>query len=112
MAGTPRQLAGPVALANGTYVTNIYNPASALIYGVITHIHVNNNTASPITFRLYRGATGANAAGTDLAYNKVVPANDFLDLYWQTRFDSTDFLVGGAASAGLTISVEGFEAVK
>ncbi len=112
MAGTPRTLAGPVAMAAGTYVTNIYVPASALIYGVATVIHVNNNTTGPITYRLFRGATGANAAGTDIAYNKVVPANDYVEMYVQLRFESTDFLVGGGASAGLTITVMGFEAVK
>ena len=112
MAGTPRQLAGPVAMANGSYATNIYNPASALIYGVATHVHVNNNTSGILTFRLFRGASGANAAGTDLAYDKEVPPHDFVDLFWQTRFESTDFLVGGASGPGLTIAVEGFESVK
>jgi hypothetical protein len=112
MSGTPRTLAGPVAMANGTYVTNIYNPASALIYGVITHVHVNNTAATTLSFRLYRGASGANAAGTSLVYNKTIQPGEFLDMYWQTRMESTDFLVGGASGSGLDITVEGFEVVK
>lgn len=112
MAGTIRPLAGPVAMANATYTTNIYNPASALIFGVITHVHIANTTAGALTFRLYKGATGANAAGTELAYNVSVSANTVLDYYWQNRFESTDFLVGGASGAGLTITVEGTESVK
>lgn len=112
MAGTIRALAGPVALANGTYVTNIYNPASALIFGVVTHIHIANITAGALTFRLYKGATGANVAGTELAKDVSVPANTVLDYYWQNRFESTDFLIGGGSATGLVITVEGTESVK
>lgn len=112
MAGTIRPLAGPVAMANGTYVTNIYNPASALLFGVVSHVHIANITGGPLTFRLYKGATGANAAGTELAYDVSVAANSVLDYYWQNRFESTDFLVGGGSAAGLTITVEGSESVK
>lgn len=107
-----RALAGPVALANGTYITDIYNPASALIFGVITHIHITNITAGALTFRLYKGASGANAAGTELFKDITVAPNDSLEYYPQTRFESTDFLVGGASGAGLVITVDGIEEVK
>jgi hypothetical protein len=109
---TIRSLAGPVALANGTYVTNIYNPFSANIYGVITRIHIANTTAGALTFRLYKGITAGNVAGTELYYNVSIPANVAVDYYMQDRFESTDFLVGGASGAGLTIKVDGMEAVK
>lgn len=112
MAGTPRTLAGPVALANGTYVTNIYNPFSSRIYGVVTQYHVVNTTVGILTFRLFKGATGANAAGTELFYDEQIPAKTARDFYSQDRFESTDFLVGGGAGAGLTITVNGFEAIK
>ena len=112
MSATIRSLAGPVAMANGTYVTNIYNPASALIYGVATRIHVTNTTAGALTFRLYKGATGANTAGTELYKDVSVPANSSVDYYMQDRYESTDFLVGGASGAGLVIKVDGLEAVK
>lgn len=112
MAGTIKALAGPVAMAAGTYTTNIYNPFSANIYGVIGQIHVSNNGAGPLTFRLYKGATGANAAGTDLFFNKSVAVGDSYDFYCELRMESTDFLVGGGSAAGLTITVMGSESVK
>lgn len=112
MAGTVRALAGPVALGNGVYTNNIYNPASALIFGTIRHIHVNNNTAGTLTFRLFKGATGANASGTDLFFDKPVAAKENFDYYCALRMESTDFLVGGGSVTGLTITVEGDETVK
>lgn len=112
MPGTIRALAGPVALAAGTYATNIYNPASALLFGTIRHIHVNNNTTGALTFRLFKGLTGANAANTDLFYDKSVAAKEVYDYYCALRMESTDFLVGGGSAAGLVITVEGDETVK
>lgn len=110
---------GPVALTN-TLTTNILNPnitslagpvgftmAQPVIY--IRHIRVTNKTAGAVTFSLWKGATGANAAGTELAIGKSVPANDYVDLYFQSlRMDAADFLVGGASAAtSLSISGEG-----
>lgn len=112
MSGTVKVLAGPVALANGTYVTNIYNPFSANIYGTIHHVHINNNTGGILTFRLFKGATGANAAGTDLFFDHPVEAKKTYDFYCELRMESTDFLVGGGSGAGLTITVMGQETVK
>lgn len=107
MAGTIKRIAGPLALTN-TYTTNVYNNTSALIYDVIRHIHVANKTAGAVTFRLYIGATGANAAGTELFYDKSVAAYDVYDWYGALKLTSTDFLVGGAsASTSLTITIEG-----
>lgn len=107
MAGRIKRTAGPLALTN-TYTTNVYNNTSALIRDIIRHIHVSNNTAGAVTFRLYLGATGANAAGTDLFKDKSVAANDCFDWYGALVMDSTDFLVGGAsASTSLTITIEG-----
>lgn len=109
---------GPVALTN-TYTTNILNPATASggvnagsssQYILVYAIRVFNKTASPATFRLFIGATGANTAGTELAYDKNVPANDSVPLYFPVglRLDAADFLVGGAsASTTLTIQAEG-----
>lgn len=98
---------GPLALTN-TYTTNIYNQGSALIYDVIRHIHVANKTAVPHTFRLFLGATGANAAGTELFYDKSVPAGDVYDWFGEVKLSSTEFLVGGAdAATSLTIEMEG-----
>lgn len=112
MGGTPRTLAGPVALGNGVYTNNIYNPFSANIYGVITQYHVVNVTGAALTFRLFKGATGANAAGTELFFNEEIPANTAKDFFSQDRFESTHFLVGGGNGSGLTLTVMGMEAIK
>ena len=108
---------GPIALTN-TLTTNLLNPATATggtnagssaNYIVLRHIRIVNKTAGAVTFTLYLGATGANAAGTEIigtAYS--VAANSAFDWYGQLRLDSTDFLVGGAsANTSLTIDGEG-----
>lgn len=109
---TIKSLAGPVAMANASYITNIYNPFSSNIFGAITRIHISNISAGALTFRLYKGGTGANVAGTELYYNVSVAANTAVDYYMQDRFESTDFLVGGASGSGLTIKIDGIESVK
>ena len=106
MAGTIKRLAGPLALTT-TYTTNIYNNASALIYDVVRHIHVANKLLAD-TFRLYLGATGANAAGTELFFDYPVGAKLTFDYYCAKKLLSTDFLVGGAATTlTLVITIEG-----
>jgi hypothetical protein len=107
MAGTIKLLYGPAALTN-TYTTNVYVPASALVYDVVRHIHIANKTTSAATFRLYLGATGGNAAGTELFYDQSIAANSSFDYYCMLKLTSTTFLVGGASAATtLTITVSG-----
>lgn len=108
---------GPVALTT-TLTTNILNPPTATggvnggsspQYIVLTHIRIVNKTASDATFSLWLGATGGNAAGTEVigqGYN--IEANKAFDWYGELRLDSTDFLVGGAsANTTLTFEAEG-----
>lgn len=108
---------GPLALTT-TYTTNILNPptasggvngGSSSQYIVLRHIRILNKTGSAATFRLFLGATGANAAGTEvIGYDKSVAANDYVDWYGELRLDAADFLVGGAGTAtALTIEGEG-----
>lgn len=108
---------GPVALTN-TYTTNILNPAAAgsgtgytptASYIVLRHIRIVNKTGGSVTFRLFIGATGANAAGTEfMGYDLAVAANSYVDWYGAIRLDAADFLVGGASAAtSLTINGEG-----
>jgi hypothetical protein len=104
MAGTLKRTFGPVALTT-TQTTNVYNQGSTLIYDVIRHIHVANKLAAD-TFRLYLGATGANAAGTELFFDYPVAAKQSYDFYCALKMVSTDFLVGGAATT-LTLVIEG-----
>jgi hypothetical protein len=88
--------------------TNVYNQASAVVFSVLRHMHIVNKTAGAVTFTLYLGATGANAAGTELFVAYSVAANSTYDWYGALRMDSTDFLVGGAsAGTSLTLTLEG-----
>lgn len=107
MAGTLKRTVGPVALTT-VLTTNVYNQGSALIYDVIKHIHVVNKTGVAATFTLYLGATGANAAGTELFVAQSVAANSSFDWYGSLKMLSTDFLVGGAGTTlALVITIEG-----
>lgn len=104
MAGTIKRTFGPLALTT-TLTTNVYNQSSALIYDVIKHIHIANKTGLAATFTLYLGATGANAAGTELFTAVSIAANDYFDWYGNLKMLSTDFLVGGAGTTtALTIT--------
>jgi hypothetical protein len=111
---------GPVALSS-TLTTNILNPGAGaratppvgytdtVAYIILKHIRIVNKTAGAVTFSLYKGATGANAAGTEVVGTALsVAANSAYDWYGYMRFDSADFLVGGASAAtSLTIQGEG-----
>lgn len=111
MAGTIKRLAGPVALTT-TYGTDIYVPPSALKYSVIRHIHIVNKSGGAATFRLYLGATGGTAAGTELFFDVSIAAGSYFDWYGALKVASTDFLVGGSNTAtALTITVMGEEYV-
>jgi hypothetical protein len=104
MAGTLKRIAGPAYLAAAA--ADIYTPAASTIYTVIRHIRVTNKTASAATFRLYVGATGGSAGGTEIAFDKSVPANDYVDMYFAPglKMLSTDFL-SGLASAATTLVI-------
>jgi hypothetical protein len=111
---------GPVALTT-TMTTNILNPGAGaratppvgfvdtVQYIVLKHIRIVNKTAGAVTFSLWRGATGANAAGTEVVGQaQSVAANSAYDWYGLMRFDSADFLVGGAGTTtALSIQGEG-----
>ena len=108
---------GPLALTT-TLTTNILNPPTATggtnggtsaQYIVIRHVRIVNKTGTAATFSLWRGATGANAAGTEvIGQGLSVAANSAFDWYGIMRFDSADFLVGGAGTlTALSINGEG-----
>lgn len=101
-----KKLAGPAFISDSA--ANIYTQ-SALIYDILKHIHIANRTASPVTFSLFVGATGASTAGTELAGTVTVAANSYFDWFGALKLvGNVDFLVGiaGTASA-LVITVEG-----
>ncbi len=96
-----------IALLTTTYTTNLLNPSSGLVY-TVKHVRIINKSSVAATFRLFKGLTGANTAGTEfMGYDKSVPANDSVDWYGQLKLASTDFLVGGAGTASaLVIEVD------
>lgn len=107
-----------VALTN-TLTTNILNGAITSLSGPvgftatqpkikITRIRSVNKTNAAHTVSLFRGATGANAAGTEYLWSaSTVPANDSLVEYPNTAFESTDFLVGGAdANTSIVLNID------
>lgn len=109
---------GPIALT-ATTTTNILNPAITSLAGpvgftatqpylMISHIRITNKTAGAVTFSLWKGATGGNAAGTEIIGTGVsVAANSYNDYYTPgLRLDAADFLVGGA-SAGTSLTISG-----
>lgn len=115
---------GPTALTT-TLTTNILNPGTStggvLNAGTFTsgayinhritlkHIRIVNKTASPATFSLYLGATGANTAGTEFIGTALsVAGNTAFDWFGAVPVDTVDFLVGGSGTAtALTIEGEG-----
>ena len=119
MAQNKSEIFGPVALTN-TLTTNIIAPAVAgasavgytatATYILLFHIRIVNKTASAATFTLYKGATGANAAGTEVVGTALsIPANSAYDWNGRMRLEGTNgFLVGGAsANTTLTFQAEG-----
>ena len=106
---------GPIALTN-TLTTNLLNPptatggvngGSSAQYIVLRHIRIVNKTAGAVTCSFWLGATGANAAGTEvIGQGLSVAANSYIDWYGVLRLDAADFLVGGA-SANTSLSFEG-----
>lgn len=110
---------GPVALTT-TLTTNILNtniislagPTGITItqpYVILKHIRILNKTAGAVSFSLWKGASGADVAGTEIIGSGVfVPANSWIEWYGALRMDASDFLVGGAsAAASLTFQAEG-----
>lgn len=115
MASTKAFRFGPIALTS-TLTTNLLNPPAASggvnagssgQYILLRHIRIVNKTASAATFSLWLGATGANAAGTEVVGTGYsVAANSAFDWYGALRLDTADFLVGGA-SALTTLTIQG-----
>lgn len=109
---------GPIALTNTT-TTNLLNPGTltggvnmpsgANLFFLIRKVRIVNKTAGAVTCSFWLGATGANAAGTEvIGQGLSVPANSYVDVFCQLRLDVADFLVGGAsANTSLSFQAEG-----
>jgi hypothetical protein len=115
MAGNKSFRFGPIALTT-TLTTNLLNPAAATggvnggasgQYIILRHIRLVNKAGVAVTFSLWLGATGGNAAGTEvIGQGKSIPANSHEDWYGAMRLDTADFLVGGAGAV-TSLSIEG-----
>lgn len=108
---------GPLALTT-TLTTNLLNPPAATggvnagaspQFIILKHLRIVNRTANSATFSLWLGASGANAAGTEVVgQQQQVLAFQSYDWYGLLRLDVADFLVGGAGTgSALTIQGEG-----
>lgn len=110
---------GPVALTT-TLTTNILNPNVTSLAGpvgftltqpyiILRHVRIVNKTAGAVTFSLWLGATGGNAAGTEvIGQGLSIAANSPYDWYGMMRIDAADFLVGGSnTTTALSIQGEG-----
>ena len=118
MAANKTENFGPVTLST-VLTTNIVAPAAAgasavgytatATYILIQHIHISNRTGTAATVTLYKGATGANLAGTDLFVGLSVAANNVYDWYGKLRLEGTNgFIVGGSGTLNaLTFEAEG-----
>src|SRR3990172_10874386 len=90
---------GPVALTT-TLTTNILNPTITSLAGpvgftmtqpyiILRHLRIVNKTGTAATFSLWRGATGANAAGTEVVGQALsVAANSAFHWYRPIPFYS------------------------
>ena len=93
-------LAGPVG----------FTPSQPYI--TITHMRIINTTNAAVVVTLYKGATGAAAAGSEFAWNtySLGPNGagnvNYDDWNGNTRFDSTDFLTGLGLGVTLNIDAE------
>jgi hypothetical protein len=120
MAQNKQQTFGPVALTT-TLTTNVIAPAAAgagavgytatATYILIKMIWIANKTGVAATWTLYLGATGANAAGTEIGVAVSIPANSVQPYYFANglRLEGTNgFLVGGSGTAtALTLTAVG-----
>ncbi len=119
MAANKLEIFGPVALTT-TLTTNLVAPAAAGAGGVgytatadyliLRHVRIVNRSVAAATCSFWKGATGANAAGTEAIANGLsIPAHSYHDWYGALRLEgAAGFLVGGAsANDSLTFEAEG-----
>ena len=101
---------GPAAFA--TSAANVYRNTSALIYDVVTHIHVVNLAAAAGTFSLYISATtGTETAGLEMFVQQPIAAYGVYDWYGRLKLLSTDYIVGHASAVTITVMGEGVQGV-
>lgn len=100
-----------------TLTTNILNPPTltggvgvpdTATFIIIRRISIINKTGASAKFSLWRGATGANTAGTEVfGIGTAVATNSDFTRYPMMRLSTSDYLVGGSDTAtALTLEIE------
>lgn len=107
----------PIALTN-TAGTNLLNCAITSLSGPVgmtatqptlrvTKLSFTNTTTAAVAVSLFKGATGAHAAGTEVFGSALsIPANSTYNDYGDFRLDSGDFLTGSGLGVTLRIEAE------
>lgn len=107
-----------------TSAANILNPTITSLAGpvgftppppflIVEHMRIINTTASAIAVYLFKGATGADAAGSEFGWSAYsLPARgagsiNYDDWWGDERFDADDFLTGYASALGVTLNING-----
>ena len=116
MARLPKRMVGPVAVSNVSatlYTAPSYIPTT--LTSVVRHIHIQNPSASPVTFTL---SIGADAAGTRIFDAFSIPAagagitGSVVDYFCHYVLTSGQTLVGVAGTNNiLTVTINGEENV-
>lgn len=114
----PQFVPNPVGNLLNPAITSLAGPvgfAATQPYLIVTHVRVTNNDAAGAhTVKLFKGATGGSAAGTEVMWagGASIPAaaagnQNWLDWNGKMRFDSADFLTGLADVASkVTIEID------
>lgn len=107
----------PAAAANilNCAITSLSGPvgfSATQPYIILNHVRIVNPTATAITVSLWKGTTGAHAAGTEWELAAYTIASNgsganYVDVYSRARLDSTDFIVASASATGLTANFAG-----
>lgn len=96
-------------------ITSLSGPVGITLtqpYVILNHVRIVNPTNAAITVSLWKGGTGASAAGTYWELGSYTIGSNgsganYVDIYTKARFDSTDFLVGSASATGLVLVAAG-----
>lgn len=106
----PKRMSGPALVSNAAatkYTAPSYVPTS--LTSVVRHIHVQNPSASPVTFTL---SIGADSAGVRLFDAYSIAANSVLDHFCYYAMTSAEVIQAFAGTNNvLTLTIDGDENV-
>jgi len=104
MASTPKRLHGPAQVSNAA-ATKYTVPA--VTKTVIRHVHIQNPSASPVTFTM---SVGADAAATRVFDAFSIPANSVYDWWTYLVAEAAEIVQALAGTNNiLTLTIDGDE---